>query len=981
MTGLLGRTFGGYELADQLGGGGIAEVYRAQPARVGGRVMAVKVIHPEFAQQPGFKARFDQIVSAAGRLNHPHILPLVASGEQSGYLYLIFPFVEGGTLRDWLTAGKRLDAHDVAPFFRQLCEAASYAHSQGVVHGNIKPANIYLYEGRHILLGDFGRLWDTSQMDMTHAGPGVEAVAYMAPEALEHGGDQRSDIYSLGAVLFAGLTGRPPFTGATPFEMMSQHVRQPVPRLASVVPALGPGVSPAITRLDEVTERAMAKAPEQRYPSALALAQAIEVRVRPDPTARDIVSAPMAPAASSARGQDGLTPPAVQNGAHTPVYPPLGTMGAPVGVVGAMGGLGAGIGFAPLSGALDVDPGMEQGRVDVVSGKLAGKAGAGREMAQLPTAAMPAQPAQPGPAARMPPPAPPFGPTRPPAPGALSPVRSLAAPGIADFPTQQVASPAVPGTNGANGYSGTNGARPPFAPHAGPAAPVGPPAPVYHQPLQPSAAPAAFPPLSATAPQPQSGTSDDWFGIDVEGVPTPLTPSVQPPLGPESGGSNGSSGPYSPQGWSAEYQPYSAAKLGLPRLSTPDLGATPLSWRDIVSGSLTPGSSPSAASGASSASTPSQASSSTGSTPSRWDDTTIRESWTSERSYPSQDSQWISQPGYWSRSGEWVSEERDARHHRGGTGRAGDRRDSESYPSAAVSRVREDRWSDSRADSRSYPSAGYTDASAAYSAYGPATDEREWDPSRSYDAYTGRYTRNGHNGHTGNHDYTSEDEAPRRDDRGRGRAGRRMPEPYHPYADTDDNESFGASSAYMPLPTSRQEHGARPPVPTARKRPPARRLGPVIFCLVLLFVAGLGGVVAFRPQLCHVHVCVSAHNLLARELGKLGIGGQNTASAAPLTATPTSVKIQVAAGASATATITVTNTVSSASAWTATSQLAWLTVTPASGTMPAAASGKITLTAKPGASIPAQTYTTNVLFTVGGVSITVPVTITVPPSK
>jgi hypothetical protein len=279
MAGLQGRSLGGYQLVAQLSSGGVAEVYRATPTQPGGREAIVKVIYPEFARQTGFRARFEQIVQVAKRLNHPHILPLLASGEQSGYLYIVTPFVAAGTLKDWITGGRRLGTHDVGPFFRQVCEAVGYAHSQSVVHGNIKPSNIFLFEGRHVLLGDFGRLWDVGQMDMTHAGPGIEAVEFLAPETTEGRTDQRSDIYGLGAVLFASLTGAPPFRGNTPFDVLGQHARKTPPPLASARPPVEPGV----VALDPVIQRALAKAPDGRFPSALALAQAVEAAVHGAP--------------------------------------------------------------------------------------------------------------------------------------------------------------------------------------------------------------------------------------------------------------------------------------------------------------------------------------------------------------------------------------------------------------------------------------------------------------------------------------------------------------------------------------------------------------------------------------------------------------------------------------------------------------------------------------------------------------------------
>ena len=183
MAGLQGRVFGGYRLAEQMAGGGIAEVYRAQAATSGGREVVVKIIYPEFARQPGFQSNFRNIVQMAAKLtSHPHILPVIANGEEGGYLYLVTPYVAGGTLRDWLQAGHRLGPTDVGPFFRQLCGALAFAHSLGIVHSNLKLSNVFLFEGRHVLVADFGLLWDISHLDMNHTGSGTDAVEFLAPE-------------------------------------------------------------------------------------------------------------------------------------------------------------------------------------------------------------------------------------------------------------------------------------------------------------------------------------------------------------------------------------------------------------------------------------------------------------------------------------------------------------------------------------------------------------------------------------------------------------------------------------------------------------------------------------------------------------------------------------------------------------------------------------------------------------------------------
>lgn len=385
MVGLQGRVFGTYQLADQLTSGSIAEVYRGRTSAPGGREVVIKIIYPEFAQQPNFRARFEQIVQASRRLSHPHILPLLDSGEQNGYLYLVTPYVAAGTLRDWLRAGRRLGAHDVAPFFRQLCEATGYAHNQGVAHGNIKPSNIFLHESRHVLLGDFGRLWDIRQMDMTHAGPGVEAVEYLAPETVEGPVDPRSDVYSLGGVLFAGLTGRPPFPGSTPFEVCSRHAREPVPHLWDVAPA--PEMGSVL--LDQVVQRAMAKTPDARFPSALALAQAIESAVHTQPAG---LGAPMPAGPGMPPGTPGMGSASLFLGGGSAGLPPAMANAVSPGAVFSPSPLTNALGMpdappvSPLSGL--VDPGMEEGR----SARLALPAPRLGELAVLPTTALPAQP-------------------------------------------------------------------------------------------------------------------------------------------------------------------------------------------------------------------------------------------------------------------------------------------------------------------------------------------------------------------------------------------------------------------------------------------------------------------------------------------------------------------------------------------------------------------------------------------------------------
>jgi serine/threonine protein kinase len=547
MVGLQGRVLGGYQLADQLTSGGIAEVYRGRSASPGGREVVVKIIYPEHAQQPGFRARFEQIVQSWRRLSHAHILPLMASGEQNGYLYLVTPFVAAGTLRDWLRSGRRLGAHDVAPLFRQICEAVGYSHSQGVTHGNIKPSNIFLHEGRHVLLGDFGRLWDVSQMDMTHAGPAIAAVEFLAPEAIEGRPDARSDIYSLGGVLFAGLTGHPPFPGATPYEICTRHARAPIPHLWDAAPTSESG----IVLLDQVVQTALAKSPSARFPSAMALAQAIESAVRTPPAARGMAS----PSLLAAGGAAGL-PPAMAN-AVSPAAPfspsPLSnTLGLP-GIAPS----------TPLAGL--VDPDMEAGRVARIgppSPRLS-------EVAALPTSALPAQPSAPG--ARS---------------GWASGAGAWAngASGGSDLPaqaTQRVPAPAQPMT-------------PTPAPPSTPLAPAGIAAAPPSEPLAPGGAP-PMAPMEAAPPTPAgggfvvAGGSAQWPPATADLVGAPSGPpglAAAPAPGPNGNDPAGSDPAAGPPGAEAPAQgnhAFSPTKLGLPHLTMPELGDMPAEWEQIAS--------------------------------------------------------------------------------------------------------------------------------------------------------------------------------------------------------------------------------------------------------------------------------------------------------------------------------------------------------------------------------------------------------------
>lgn len=335
-----GRILGNYQLGAFLGSGPVGDVLQAHPLGGEPRELALKVVRPPLAQAPMTRDRFLQITSAVMRLDHPHILPLEFAGEARPQLISVMPLVQEGSLMARLARG-HLTPRDVAPLFQQLCDALTYAHSQGIVHGNLKPTNVLLFEGRHVMLSDFGMLWQVVEVDLTQAGMSAESVTYLAPEQAEGYMDARSDYYSLGVMLFHALAGAPPFTGRTPFEVLSRHQRQPVPPLASVNPNLGP----AALVYDEVIRMALAKDPNARFQAMAAMTRALieaeklaeelpsralfAVRQDQAPPGRGTMSQPMRPPTGQMPPGPGR-PPMAPNGMRPPGMP-IGPNGVPIG--------------------------------------------------------------------------------------------------------------------------------------------------------------------------------------------------------------------------------------------------------------------------------------------------------------------------------------------------------------------------------------------------------------------------------------------------------------------------------------------------------------------------------------------------------------------------------------------------------------------------------------------------------------------------
>jgi serine/threonine protein kinase len=281
---LVGKTLGKYQIVGEIGRGGMAVIYKAwQPSL--GRYVALKVLSPFLQKDKDFIARFHREARAAAKLNHPNIVNILDAGEAEGINYIAMEYIDGESLRDILARG-RLDATTAASIVAQIASALDYAHSQGVVHRDIKPSNILIDRRGRVVLTDFGIARAVGFSRLTQTGALVGTPEYMSPEQAEGLEiDHRTDIYSLGVVLYNMLTGRVPFEGTTPQAVLYGHVhKRPTPPSQ---------LNPRISRdVEAVVLRALAKNKARRYQRAGELASALQAAVaapwRPPRRARSI---------------------------------------------------------------------------------------------------------------------------------------------------------------------------------------------------------------------------------------------------------------------------------------------------------------------------------------------------------------------------------------------------------------------------------------------------------------------------------------------------------------------------------------------------------------------------------------------------------------------------------------------------------------------------------------------------------------------
>jgi eukaryotic-like serine/threonine-protein kinase len=251
-----------YRLEASIGSGGMAQVFRGQDTTLD-RQVAIKILAPQFARDPSFVERFRREAQAAARLNHPNIVNVYDTGVDGDTNYIVMEYVEGRTLAEYLARGGTLASRKAAEIAEKVAEALAAAHAQGVIHRDIKPANIMVTRDGRVKVMDFGIARLVAGPDTVEQTAAVlGTAAYLSPEQAQgQTVDARSDLYSLGIVLYEMVTGKPPFTGDSAMAVAYKHVQEtPLPPSS-----LNADVPP---RLDAVVMRALAKNPANRYQSA-----------------------------------------------------------------------------------------------------------------------------------------------------------------------------------------------------------------------------------------------------------------------------------------------------------------------------------------------------------------------------------------------------------------------------------------------------------------------------------------------------------------------------------------------------------------------------------------------------------------------------------------------------------------------------------------------------------------------------------------
>src|SRR3954466_7202419 len=301
-----GTEFAGCRIEALLGTGGMGVIYRATELRLG-RPVALKLISADGASDPAIRERFEREARLTAAIDHPNVIPVYGAGEQDGHLYLVMRYVPGTDLHALLRREGRLPPQDAARIVAQVADALDAAHAAGLVHRDVKPANV-LIAGEHVYLSDFG-ITRTQDADtrITESGGWIGTVDFRAPEHLRgEPTDARSDVYALGCVLYATLTGNPPFRRPTVPAVIAAHLAAPPPP-----PSETPGVP---GEFDAVAARALAKDPADRFSSAGDLGRAALAAAAGEPVTEELGSVARGDAARSGESPTAVTSLARDNG-------------------------------------------------------------------------------------------------------------------------------------------------------------------------------------------------------------------------------------------------------------------------------------------------------------------------------------------------------------------------------------------------------------------------------------------------------------------------------------------------------------------------------------------------------------------------------------------------------------------------------------------------------------------------------------------
>lgn len=270
MESLINRTLGGYNLTEELGRGGMATVYKAYQPKLE-RWVAVKVLDPAYiTDDSDVLARFRREAKAIAALRHPNILTVYDYGEEEGLAYIVMEYVEGGTLKDRLK-GEPFEPQRAMGLAIGVGRALAFAHDQGIIHRDVKPANILLPREDWPLLADFGLVKpQQARRALTQAGMVLGTPDYTSPEqALGETVDHRADIYALGVLMFEMVTGQLPFKAEKAFDVLLMHINEPPPKPHE----LAPGTSEIV---EDIILKALAKAPAERYPDMQDMVASLE---------------------------------------------------------------------------------------------------------------------------------------------------------------------------------------------------------------------------------------------------------------------------------------------------------------------------------------------------------------------------------------------------------------------------------------------------------------------------------------------------------------------------------------------------------------------------------------------------------------------------------------------------------------------------------------------------------------------------------